>query len=282
MTDLHPDDLKDQGNTALKEGRVSEAVSLYTKAIALDSRNAVYFGNRAAAYLQLDKAAEALADADRSIDAQRTYVKGYAHKGTALEKMGRFEDARAAYRAGLEVDEGNAMLQRKLKELQDRTSPRPAAAAAAPSASSGAPTSGSSGTARADSPVVKFGRIGMLVLTIAYLLPFVGLGPRAYTGAMLLSIVVHGALVMQEAGPFRFSAEVRDCSRARSRDGRPVLVPLRRLVPREQRSSPRDAAPLHCIRRPLHSRCSFPFFSSSPPLCSLPSVRCRATGRCPS
>lgn len=208
MADLHPDDLKDQGNTALKEGRVSEAVSLYTKAIALDSRNAVYFGNRAAAYLQLDKASEALADADRSIDAQRTYIKGYAHKGTALEKMGRFEEAKAAYRAGLEVEEGNAMLTRKLKELQDRTSPRPAPAASASSAAgAGAPASGSSGTARADSPIIKFGRVGMLVLAIAYLLPYIGLGARAYTGAMLLSIIVHGALVMQEAGPFRFSAE---------------------------------------------------------------------------
>lgn len=275
MADLHPDDLKDQGNTALKEGRVSEAVSLYTKAIALDSRNAVYFGNRAVAYLQLDKASEALADADRAIDAQRTYTKGYAHKGTALEKMGRFEEAKAAYRAGLEVEEGNAMLTRKLKELQDRTSPRPAPAASASSAAgAGAPASGSSGTARADSPIVKFGRVGMLVLAIAYLLPYIGLGARAYTGVMLLSIIVHGALVMQEAGPFRFSAEVR--------------APIH--------SSFQPAAGAHCCGKLLIftgdcGRSNMLLYASLRLLCLSPPTphsrssrraRCRATGRCPS
>ena len=47
--------LEFQGNQAYKEKQWEKAIGCYTEAIKLNSRNATYYSNRAAAYLELGR-----------------------------------------------------------------------------------------------------------------------------------------------------------------------------------------------------------------------------------
>ena len=46
------DQLKEEGNKAFVAGKYGEAVNYYTKAIEQDGDNAIYYSNRANAYLE--------------------------------------------------------------------------------------------------------------------------------------------------------------------------------------------------------------------------------------
>lgn len=102
MEDGHPEDLKDAGNALLKAGDPRGAIAKYTQAIALE-KNAVFYSNRAAAYIELKEFDSALRDAKDAVAAKRDYFKAYSHMAVALEGLGRIDEARAAYEAGIEV-----------------------------------------------------------------------------------------------------------------------------------------------------------------------------------
>jgi len=79
MADVHPDDLKDRGNVALREGRFEDAIALYTQAIALEPK-AVYFNNRAIAHQNLRRFDAAVADATLALEHDSRYVKAWTTK----------------------------------------------------------------------------------------------------------------------------------------------------------------------------------------------------------
>jgi len=100
-------EFKEKGNQALSAGRDKEAVEHYSSAIALDNTNHVFFSNRSAAYCKLQQYEKALEDANECIKLNPTWSKGYSRKASALEFMGRFNDAADAYKDGLKVDPNN-------------------------------------------------------------------------------------------------------------------------------------------------------------------------------
>lgn len=63
-------------------------ISVEMQAIAMDATNHVYFSNRSAAYIRLQKFNEALADADKAISLNSGYSKAYNCRGAALEGLG--------------------------------------------------------------------------------------------------------------------------------------------------------------------------------------------------
>ena len=65
----------------MKRERYSEAVESYTKSVSLDSTNAVYYSNRAAAYSKLDNHKRALEDCDKAIRIDPKYSKAYGRMG---------------------------------------------------------------------------------------------------------------------------------------------------------------------------------------------------------
>ena len=101
---------KAEGNAALSSQDYAEAIECYTKAIELDPTNHVFFSNRSAAKLSSGDAEGALADAEGCIAAKPDWKKGYGRKGAALHQLHRWEDATAAYDAGLELAPGDAAL----------------------------------------------------------------------------------------------------------------------------------------------------------------------------
>ena len=90
------DELKQQGNAAIKAKDFGAAVASYSAAIELDSFNCVLFGNRAAAKLKLQQFEEALADAQEAKRLAPEWVKAFYREGEAFFGMENYGDAAAS------------------------------------------------------------------------------------------------------------------------------------------------------------------------------------------
>lgn len=75
------DKLKVEGNTKMSAKQYDAAIDAYTRAIALDSTNAVYYSNRAAAYSSKGDHDKAILDAERAIEVDPGFVKAYHRLG---------------------------------------------------------------------------------------------------------------------------------------------------------------------------------------------------------
>eukprot|EP00624_Nannochloropsis_granulata_P006849 evm.model.NODE_526_length_7345_cov_21.990469.3 len=119
---------KATGNKALQAKEFDEAISAYTKAIEVSASlpvsgegaapRHVYFSNRSAAYLSKNDAVAALEDAEQCIQANPTWAKGFSRKGAALHAMKKYDDAQAAYEAGLQVAPEDAGLAAALDDVK--------------------------------------------------------------------------------------------------------------------------------------------------------------------
>nr|CAB3266646.1 stress-induced-phosphoprotein 1 [Phallusia mammillata] len=99
--------LKNQGNQALRDGKVKEAIGYYSKAIEADPKNHVLYSNRSAAYAKDEDYLAALKDAETVIEIKQDWPKGYSRKGSALEFLNRYEEAKMCYEEGLKHDPNN-------------------------------------------------------------------------------------------------------------------------------------------------------------------------------
>ncbi|KAL3574988.1 hypothetical protein D5086_023089 [Populus alba] len=84
---------KEKGNQAFKEKQWKKAISYYNEAIKLNDKNATYYSNRAAAYLELGSFHQAEADCSEAINLDKKNVKAYLRRGTAREMLGYYKDA---------------------------------------------------------------------------------------------------------------------------------------------------------------------------------------------
>eukprot|EP00455_Lapot_gusevi_P046664 TRINITY_DN617_c0_g2_i1.p1 TRINITY_DN617_c0_g2~~TRINITY_DN617_c0_g2_i1.p1 ORF type:complete len:573 (-),score=284.83 TRINITY_DN617_c0_g2_i1:237-1955(-) len=109
---------KNRGNAAFQAGRYEEAASEFTTAISLDASNHVLYSNRSGAYAALKQYDHALEDANKCIELNPNFVKGYSRKGLALFNLGRYEEARDTYRQGLTHDANNQQLKDGLAETE--------------------------------------------------------------------------------------------------------------------------------------------------------------------
>lgn len=75
--------LKQTGNQHMTGKRYAEAIDAYTKAIALDPKNPVYYSNRAAAYSSTANHTSAVTDAEKAIEVDPAFVKAYHRLGCA-------------------------------------------------------------------------------------------------------------------------------------------------------------------------------------------------------
>ena len=84
-----------------------EAVEQYTEALRRNPSDARVYSNRAACYTKLGALPDALKDADKAIDLDPSFVKGYTRKGAAHFLMKEYEKAMKAYEGGLAVEADN-------------------------------------------------------------------------------------------------------------------------------------------------------------------------------
>ena len=81
------DELRGQGNFAVKNERYEEAINLYSSAIGLTSHDHRLFANRALCYLKLDQPQQALDDCEKCLLLCPCYSKALQRKAWALQKL---------------------------------------------------------------------------------------------------------------------------------------------------------------------------------------------------
>ncbi|OAY68182.1 hsp70-Hsp90 organizing protein-like [Ananas comosus] len=128
------EEAKAKGNAAFSAGRFDDAVRHFSEAIALAPTNHVLYSNRSAAYASLHRYAEALADAEKTVELKPDWAKGYSRLGAAHLGLGDADAAVAAYEKGLALDPNNDALKSGLADARAAA----ARAARAPPSPSGA------------------------------------------------------------------------------------------------------------------------------------------------
>ncbi|CRK94060.1 CLUMA_CG007583, isoform A [Clunio marinus] len=116
MADIN--NLKERGNAALTAGKFDEAIQAYTEAINLDETNHVLYSNRSAAYLKAGKLQESLNDAEKTIEINSKWPKGYSRKGAVLFALEKYDEAYTCYNKGLEFDPSNIPLKQGQEQVK--------------------------------------------------------------------------------------------------------------------------------------------------------------------
>ncbi|WFD24032.1 Hsp90 cochaperone [Malassezia equina] len=117
-------ELKAQGNASFAAKDYDSAIKHYTDAIAAAESQGekdgvhVLYSNRSASHAGLKNWSAALEDAEATIRLNSSFAKGYGRKGSALHGARRYDEAIAAYHAGLEAVPGDAALQKGLADVQ--------------------------------------------------------------------------------------------------------------------------------------------------------------------
>lgn len=95
---VSPEALKNKGNVAYKQGRFEEALSLYERAISLDSKQATYRCNKSAALLGLGRLLEAVIECKEAIQLDPAYPRPHHRLATIFYRLGEAEQALYHYK----------------------------------------------------------------------------------------------------------------------------------------------------------------------------------------
>lgn len=121
---------KSRGNDWLNKKAYQKAIEEYTHAIQL-MEDPVFFGNRAAAEIELEQFQLAINDCTKALELDPNYGKAYGRLAVIYIRMGQLEKARDAINNGLKIDPNNESNQKILTQINtlstentQRTSPR--------------------------------------------------------------------------------------------------------------------------------------------------------------
>ncbi|KAK4338293.1 hypothetical protein RND71_042780 [Anisodus tanguticus] len=104
------DEEREKGNQFFKEMKYPDAVKHYTESIKRNPKDPRAYSNRAACYTKLTALPEGLKDAEKCIELDPTFVKGYTRKGAVQFFMKEYEKALKTYQDGLKLDAHNQEL----------------------------------------------------------------------------------------------------------------------------------------------------------------------------
>ncbi|KAI7745372.1 hypothetical protein M8C21_004467 [Ambrosia artemisiifolia] len=115
------DTFKLQGNKAMQSKVYSDAIELYTIAIALCNDNAVYYCNRAAAYTQNNQHTEAIHDCHKAIEIDPNYSKAYSRLGFSYYAQGNYRDAiDKGFRKALQLDPNSESIRGNIQAAEQK------------------------------------------------------------------------------------------------------------------------------------------------------------------
>lgn len=133
------DKYKREGNALLISKQYDKAIHAYTEAIKLGPSNPVYYSNRAVAHSGKREHLMATVDAEKAIELDPKYTKGYSRLGywapaselnfssdvpayrQAQYSIGNYAAAAHAYRRGLELEPNNVAMQAGLLNCDAQT-----------------------------------------------------------------------------------------------------------------------------------------------------------------
>jgi small glutamine-rich tetratricopeptide repeat-containing protein alpha len=75
---------KQEGNALMNSKHYDKAIDAYTAAVGRDPSNPVYYSNRAAAHSSKGDHLSAAVDAEKAIEVDPNFVKGYSRLGCGL------------------------------------------------------------------------------------------------------------------------------------------------------------------------------------------------------
>ncbi|KAF8105841.1 hypothetical protein N665_0153s0002 [Sinapis alba] len=101
---------REKGNGFFKEQKYPEAVKHYSEAIKRNPRDVRTYSNRAACYTKLGALPEGLKDAEKCIELDSGFTKGYSRKGAIQFFMKEYDKAMETYQEGLKHDPKNQEL----------------------------------------------------------------------------------------------------------------------------------------------------------------------------
>jgi len=108
---------KTKGNEAFSAGFWLEAINCFTAAIEEDPSDQVFFSNRSAANLKLQRTADAVDDAEHCVRMAPDWVKGHSRLGAALWADRQLKAAVEAFDAGLKLDPDNEQMTQSKKDV---------------------------------------------------------------------------------------------------------------------------------------------------------------------
>ncbi|OIW10821.1 hypothetical protein TanjilG_27767 [Lupinus angustifolius] len=101
------DEEREKGNEFFKQQKYPEAIKHYTESLRRNPDEPRTYSNRAACYTKLGAMPEGLKDAEKCIELDPAFVKGYTRKGAVQFFMKEYEKALETYREGLKHDPNN-------------------------------------------------------------------------------------------------------------------------------------------------------------------------------
>ncbi|KAK1376399.1 hsp70-Hsp90 organizing protein 3-like [Heracleum sosnowskyi] len=104
------DEEREKGNELFKQQKYPEAIKQYTEALRRNPNDHKVYSNRAACYTKLGALPEGLKDAEKCIELDPTFAKGYTRKGAAQFLMKDYDKALETYQEGLKHDARNQEL----------------------------------------------------------------------------------------------------------------------------------------------------------------------------
>lgn len=122
---MSADEYKAEGNKFFAAKDFEKAIDLFTKAIdASPTPNHVLYSNRSASYASLKIFNKALEDAEKCVEVNGSWAKGYNRVGAAQYGLGNLDDARKAYSKAVELDPSNTMAQNGLMAVENAEASR--------------------------------------------------------------------------------------------------------------------------------------------------------------
>lgn len=111
------EEFKQKGNEEFKQGHYEAAIAHYSRAIDVHPC-AVFYGNRAAAYLRTEAFGLAMADAKEAIALDETYIKGYYRLGSAHAALGHLKDALKVFKKVVKMKPTDRDARNKVKQCK--------------------------------------------------------------------------------------------------------------------------------------------------------------------
>ncbi|OAF71609.1 Small glutamine-rich tetratricopeptide repeat-containing protein 2 [Intoshia linei] len=109
------DDWKVKGNNLMIEQKLDEALVCYDKAIEINPRNPVFYGNKAAVLNKKKDFLGSIYYCDLAIEIDPQYSKAFSRKGLALVGLNKHEDAVKCYEKAIELDPKNESYKKNLQ-----------------------------------------------------------------------------------------------------------------------------------------------------------------------
>lgn len=109
---------RELGNKAFQDGRWSDAIAEYSEAIRRNPKDHRCYSNRSACFSKLMEWGKALEDAEKTIELDPSFVKGYLRKARVEQFLKKYHKALETYKTGLEMCPDSDDLKQGMNEVR--------------------------------------------------------------------------------------------------------------------------------------------------------------------